>query len=79
MAEYGGTWTDEDALSLVGLALLDSAAIIRARTPVTLPEAAIVDRMQGGVVAAMRRDVVPWRPGALELVEDCLLYTSRCV
>lgn len=73
VAEYGGTWTDEDALSLVGLALLDSAAIIRARTPVTLPEAAIVDRMQGGVVAAMRRDGVPWRPGALELVEELRL------
>lgn len=70
VSEYGGTWTDADALSLVGLALRDSAQIIRSRTPVTLSDVEIVDRMQGGVVAAMREDGVPWRPGARELVAE---------
>ena len=69
--EYGGVWTHDDALSLVGLALLDSADQIRARTPVTLEREAIVARMQGGVVDALRgTDGVPWRPGARELLFD---------
>ena len=67
--EYGGVWTHEDALSLVGLALLDSADLIRARTPVTLDRERIVDRLQGGVVDGLR-GAVPWRPGARELIDE---------
>lgn len=70
VTEYGGTWTHDDALSLVGLALLDSADQIRARTPVTLGRESIVERMQAGVVVAMRAAGVPWRPGALELLHE---------
>lgn len=69
VAEYGGIWTDDDAVSLVGLPLLDSADRLRARTPVTLAPELIVERLQHGVVAALRTGV-PWRPGALELLHE---------
>lgn len=69
VAEYGGSWTHEDAISLTGLALLVSADEMRARTPVTLDRELVVERMQAGVVAALRHDV-PWRPGALDLVHE---------
>lgn len=67
--EYGGVWTDDDAMELVGLPLLESAARIKAHSPVTLDVQAIVDRMQGGVVDAMRREV-PWRAGIVDLLTE---------
>ena len=67
--EYGGTWSYDDALALVGNPLLTSADYIRAHSPVTLPRDDIVARLQGGVVDAMRAQV-PWRPGARELIEE---------
>ncbi|GAB77143.1 haloacid dehalogenase superfamily, subfamily IA, variant 3 with third motif having DD or ED [Austwickia chelonae] len=72
--EYGGTWTMEDALTLVGKALPDSAALLRAHSPVTLPVPQIVDRLQNGVVERIR-DHVPWRPGARELLHE--LHAAR--
>lgn len=69
IGEYGGQWHEADAIDLVGLPLLESAARIRARTPVALSEREIVERLQGDVVAALRRGV-PWRPGATELLAE---------
>ncbi|MBW3085381.1 Phosphoglycolate phosphatase [Austwickia sp. TVS 96-490-7B] len=67
--EYGGTWTHDDALALVGNQLLVSARYIRGHSPVTLEEEHIVQRMQKGVVDALREHV-PWRPGAVELLTE---------
>ncbi|WP_116114000.1 HAD family hydrolase [Austwickia chelonae] len=67
--EYGGTWTMDDALTLVGKALPDSAALLRAHSPVTLSVPQIVDRLQNGVVERIRGHV-PWRPGARELLNE---------
>lgn len=69
VTEYGGEWSDENAMSLVGLPLLESAAYIRAHSPVTLDPQSIVDRLQGGVVEGMR-ECVPWCDGARDLVTE---------
>lgn len=64
---FGGTWTHEDGLQLVGLALDDSATLIREQTPVDLPVVEIVETLQAGVIARMAQQM-PWRPGARELL-----------
>lgn len=64
---YGGVWTKENALALVGNPLEVSAQYIRAHSPVTLPEREITLRMQSGVIDLMR-ERLPWRPGAYPLL-----------
>ncbi|MCW2813649.1 MAG: Phosphorylated carbohydrates phosphatase [Nocardioides sp.] len=66
-AEYGGTWSHEDALRLVGNDLLESGRYIRERMPLPLSAEEVVERLLDGVVAAVQREV-PWRPGARELL-----------
>jgi HAD superfamily hydrolase (TIGR01509 family) len=65
---YGGTWSDEHAKALVGNALETSAAYIRDVGGVPLDPPVIVERLLDDVVAAAER-AMPWRPGALELLE----------
>lgn len=65
--EYGGTWTDELALALVGNPLLVSAQFLIDNSPVTLTPEQVVHRMQSRVVEQIA-DEVPWRPGARELL-----------
>jgi HAD superfamily hydrolase (TIGR01509 family) len=65
--EYGGTWSREHALNLVGNDLLLSGEYIREHGGVPLEPAQIVDRLLDGVIARIR-DRVPWRPGAVELL-----------
>ncbi len=65
--EYGGTWSHEDALRLVGNDLLESGRYIRDRMPLPLSAEEVVERLLDGVVAAVQREV-PWRPGARELL-----------
>ncbi|MDO5503052.1 MAG: HAD family phosphatase [Actinomycetia bacterium] len=67
--EFGGEWTEELGLQLVGQNLWASAEFIRAHSPVTLEPAAIIDRLLERVSAAVRDEGVPWRPGARELLE----------
>ena len=67
VAEYGGTWTDEHAHSLIGNALIDSARYIQQHGGVTLPPEEIIARLTAGVVRRIEVEV-PWRPGARELL-----------
>ncbi|HRW17230.1 MAG TPA: HAD family phosphatase [Dermatophilaceae bacterium] len=69
VAAYGGTWTHDDGMLLVGRALLDSAAILIEHSPVTLTPEQVVDRLVAGVGARLAEQV-PWRPGALELLRE---------
>jgi HAD superfamily hydrolase (TIGR01509 family) len=66
---YGGTWTHEDALQLVGNGLIDSAIVLR-RYGVDMDPQAIVDHLTDGVAQRLRIDGVPIRPGARELLAD---------
>lgn len=64
---HGGTWTLEDALSLVGNPLVVSARILRERGGVDLPDEEIVAFLVRRVVEQLRVEV-PWQPGARELL-----------
>lgn len=66
---FGGVWTHEDAMLLVGSGLLGSAAILQNRG-VELSAEAIVDRLTNRVQEQLATDGVPWRPGAHELLTD---------
>lgn len=63
---HGVEWTHEDAMSLLGLALLDAAGVLR-RAGVDMPEPDIVEHLVGYVVERLR-DRVAWRPGAYDLL-----------
>jgi HAD superfamily hydrolase (TIGR01509 family) len=65
--EYGGTWSMEHALALVGNDLLVSGQYLRDHGGVPLTPAEIVERLLDGVIERVRREV-PWRPGAVELL-----------
>jgi HAD superfamily hydrolase (TIGR01509 family) len=67
-AEYGGTWSQELALELVGNDLITSGRFIRRHMGIDLTPEEIVERLLDGVVARVRNEV-PWRPGARELLE----------
>ena len=63
---HGGTWTAEDGLTLVGLGLENSAAILQSRgVDLTVP--VIIDHLITRVLAQTEVDI-PWRPGALDLL-----------
>jgi HAD superfamily hydrolase (TIGR01509 family) len=70
MAEkYGGTWSQEHAMNLVGNALLASGDYIRVHMGIDRTPQQIVDELLDGVVARVEVEV-PWRPGARELLAD---------
>ena len=66
---FGGVWTHDDAMLLVGSGLLGSAVILQNRG-VELSAEAIVDRLTSRVQEQLSSDGVPWRPGAHELLTD---------
>ncbi|BDI22635.1 HAD family phosphatase [Herbiconiux sp. L3-i23] len=68
VARYGGTWTPEDALDLVGAGLWYSGEVLRAKgVPWEIDR--IVDHMTDEVMDRIRQEV-PWRPGARELLRS---------
>ncbi|WP_308645348.1 HAD family phosphatase [Nocardioides cavernae] len=78
MAEkYGGTWSQEHAMNLVGNALLDSGDYIRVHMGIDRTPQQIVDELLDGVVARVEDDV-PWRPGARELLSDLHDHDVPC-
>lgn len=65
---YGGTWSDAKALDLVGNDLRVSAAYIQEHMGIDLGIDEIVEELLDGVVRKVEEEV-PWRPGAVDLVE----------
>jgi HAD superfamily hydrolase (TIGR01509 family) len=74
---YGGTWSQEHALNLVGNDLLVSGAYIREHMGIDRTAEQIVDELLDGVVARVRR-AIPWRPGGRELLEDLRANDVPC-
>jgi HAD superfamily hydrolase (TIGR01509 family) len=74
---YGGVWTDEHALQLVGNDLLVSAEYILAHSPIELMPTEVVHELLAGVVARVA-DHVPWRPGARELLASLVARGVPC-
>src|SRR5690606_10787123 len=66
VASWGGTWTLEDGLSVVGSGLEHTASVIRSHG-VQLPIPAIIESLTD-IVLAQVREHLPWRPGARELL-----------
>jgi HAD superfamily hydrolase (TIGR01509 family) len=74
---YGATWTEIDALELVGNDLLDSGRYMKKRMGLDATPEAIVDELLAGVLLKLTGQV-PWRPGALELLESLAEADVRC-
>ena len=69
IAQLGGSWSDEHAHQLVGNSLLDSGSyILHAIGREDLSPAWVVDQLIARVIAGLAGPV-PWRPGALELLD----------
>jgi HAD superfamily hydrolase (TIGR01509 family) len=66
---YGGTWSREHALNLVGNDLIESGRYIREHMGIDLEPSLIVEELLDRVIASVERSV-PWRPGALSLLTD---------
>ncbi|QAY75005.1 HAD family phosphatase [Agromyces protaetiae] len=65
---FGGTWTHEDALQLVGSGLWEAAKVFQ-RYGVDLPDDEIVAWLTERVREQLEEHGVPWRPGARELLQ----------
>jgi HAD superfamily hydrolase (TIGR01509 family) len=65
---FGGRWTHEDALGLVGSGLWEAATVFQA-AGVDLDADTIVARLTARVQEQLAEHGVPWRPGARELLE----------
>ncbi|MDN5716531.1 MAG: HAD family phosphatase [Janibacter sp.] len=68
--EFGGTWTHDLAVQLVGNPLLVSAQFILDNSPVDLAPEEVVHRLQSRVIEQIAHEI-PWRPGARELLAAC--------
>ena len=66
---YGGTWTHDDAMQLVGNGLLESGRVLQ-QAGVDLEPEQIVELMTDRVAERLRTQGVPFRPGARELLAD---------
>ncbi|MGV8876065.1 MAG: HAD family hydrolase [Rhodoglobus sp.] len=66
---FGGLWTNDDALAMVGNGLFVSARLLQAKG-VDLGEQAIVDYLTDSVMGQLTGSGIPWRPGARELLRE---------
>lgn len=66
---YGGTWSHEQALQMVGLGLEDAARILQGEG-VRMDTAAIVQHLTDDVLTSLAREGVPFRPGARALLQS---------
>ena len=75
--KYGGTWSEEHALNLVGNDLLESGLYIREHMGIDREPAEIVEELLDGVIVQIAVEV-PWRPGAVELLADLRAHDVPC-
>lgn len=64
---YGGTWSADRSVEVVGFDLLDAARYMRREMGIDLAPERFVDEMLDDVVGQVEREV-PWRPGSRELL-----------
>ena len=68
--QYGGTWTEKDALQLIGNDLFHSSDFLRNKFGIEdMNTREVIDRLTGEVIEQLRTKL-PWRPGALELLVE---------
>jgi HAD superfamily hydrolase (TIGR01509 family) len=68
-AEHQGTWTHQDGLGIVGMSLDQSSQVFKDKANIPLETHEIVTRLTNEVQDKLAR-VIPWRPGAKELLLD---------
>lgn len=66
---WGGQWSHEDALTLVGSGLWHAARVFQGRG-VHLTEDEIVEHLTDRVLEQIDEHGLPWRPGARELLSE---------
>jgi len=74
---YGGTWSRQHALNLVGNDLIESGRYIREHMGIDVEPSQIVEELLDGVVARVERQV-PWQPGAVELLAELRAEDVPC-
>jgi HAD superfamily hydrolase (TIGR01509 family) len=65
--KYGGRWSYEDCMAVVGGDLLDSAEYMREHMGIDRTPLQIVEELLDHVTVMVQREI-PWRPGARELL-----------
>ena len=66
---WGGEWTHEDGLTLVGSGLWHTARVLQSRG-VGLGEGGIIELLTDRVLEQLIAQGIPWRPGARELLTE---------
>jgi HAD superfamily hydrolase (TIGR01509 family) len=74
---HGGTWSHEHAMRLVGNDLQVSGRYIREHAGIDLEPSEIVEELLDRVMVRVDQ-AVPWRPGAVELLQDLRRSGVRC-
>jgi HAD superfamily hydrolase (TIGR01509 family) len=69
VAAWGGEWSHEDSMSLVGAGLWHAARVFQSRG-VHLTEDEIVEHLTDRVLEQVDTNGTPWRPGARELLAE---------
>ncbi|MGG5172542.1 HAD family hydrolase [Pseudarthrobacter sp. J1738] len=73
---FGGKWSHEQAMQLVGQSLVHSSKILQ-RAGVEMESREIIDHLSGEVIERIQQRV-PWRPGARELLDSLYQADIRC-
>lgn len=68
-AEHNGVWTEKDGLDVVGMSLDKSSRLLKDRAGIDLEPEEIVSHLTSQVQSKLAK-VIPWRPGAKELLLD---------
>ena len=68
--QYGSTWTEKDALQLIGNDLFHASDLLRNKFGIEdMTTREVIDRLTEEVIEQLRTKL-PWRPGALELLVE---------
>jgi HAD superfamily hydrolase (TIGR01509 family) len=75
--KYGGSWTPENAMAVVGADLLDSASYMREHMGIGRTPLQIVEELLDHVTVMVEQEI-PWRPGARELLAELRELAVPC-
>ncbi|WP_434621016.1 HAD family hydrolase [Arthrobacter sp. A5] len=73
---HGGTWSQEQAMGMVGQSLVHSAGVLQ-QAGVRMEIREIIDHLTAEVIRQVRQEI-PWRPGARELLHGLFEAGVRC-
>ncbi len=76
--KYGGTWSHEHGLAVIGKDLIDSATYMREHMGIDLTPRQIIEELLDGVVKLLAKEI-PWMPGARELLAALRANDVPCV